>query len=116
VVANPGVCCASPEKDAAAGWMTETKPTTSRRGMANMMSPRAVGPRGGGAPRGSGKRKGAPGLREGAGSSGSPGAAAGVSAGASGDNTLTVCSNKFTYLLESTSSQQLVVTFIMGLP
>jgi hypothetical protein len=30
--------------------------------------------------------------------------------------TLTVCSNKFTYLLESTSSQQLVVTFIMGLP
>jgi hypothetical protein len=30
--------------------------------------------------------------------------------------TLTVCSNKFTYLLESKSSQQLVVTFIMGLP
>jgi hypothetical protein len=28
----------------------------------------------------------------------------------------TVCSNKYTYLLESTSSQQLVVTFIMGMP
>jgi hypothetical protein len=31
-------------------------------------------------------------------------------------NTLTVCSNKFTYLLESTNSQQLVVTFILGIP
>jgi hypothetical protein len=31
-------------------------------------------------------------------------------------NTITVCSNKLTYLVQSTSSQQLVVTFMSGIP
>jgi hypothetical protein len=33
---NPGLRAAPPAKDAAAGWMTETSPTTSRRGKTNM--------------------------------------------------------------------------------
>jgi hypothetical protein len=45
---NPGVRAAPPTKDAPAGWMTETSPTTSRRGKTNMVSSRAPGPRRGG--------------------------------------------------------------------
>jgi hypothetical protein len=80
---KPGVRAAPPAKGAAAGWMTETSPNTSRRGNTSMTSPRAPGPRGGGTPRGAGEQKGTPGPREKAGLSGSAGAAAGASAGAS---------------------------------
>jgi hypothetical protein len=57
--ANPGARAAPTAKEAAAGWMTETSPNTSRRGNTNMTSPRAPGPRGRGTPRGSRKREGA---------------------------------------------------------
>jgi hypothetical protein len=62
-------------------------PTTSEQGNTNMMSPLAPGPKGGGTPRGSRERRGAPGPGEEAGLSGSAGAAAGVSTGASGMST-----------------------------
>jgi hypothetical protein len=54
--ANPGVRAAPTAKDAAAGWMTETSPTTSWRGNTNMTFPWAPGPRGGWTPKGSGER------------------------------------------------------------
>jgi hypothetical protein len=40
--ANPGVRAAPPAEEAAAGWMTETTPTTSRCRNTNMTSPRCV--------------------------------------------------------------------------
>jgi hypothetical protein len=70
--AKPGMREAPPAKDAAAGWMTETSPTTSRRGNMNMTSPRAPDPREGRTPRGSGSGRGFQGQERGQGRPAAP--------------------------------------------
>jgi hypothetical protein len=65
--ASPGAHAAPPAKEAAAGWMTETSPTTSWR----ENTPRREVFLRGGTPRGPGEREGTPGPGEEAGSAGS---------------------------------------------